>query len=278
MRSGASSTAPTAIHLALFTSSVRLLGSSGWLVRLCISTWLGSVALIGWASAALESSAGAYGSARSTLYLLCAACATPALLCALLVGALLVLPRAGPVPLLYWHAFAGLVACGTLPLAPFSPVALGAHFALLGSTASTLPAYCQVLADRYPAELSQAHGVVLLMVPLAAAVVPPLASHLPDGRARGVEAAKALAVLAAIGGVACALLAGCAWEERRRRATQHHPYTGAGSRFDLLSGDLSVLTEGAGPAPGPAPGGTRFDLLSGDTALRTGGPFSPVKV
>ena len=138
--------------------------------------------------------------------------------------------------------------------------------------------YCQVLADRYPAELSQAHGVVLLMVPLAAAVVPPLASHLPDGRARGVEAAKALAVLAAIGGVACALLAGCAWEERRRRATQHHPYTGAGSRFDLLSGDLSVLTEGAGPAPGPAPGGTRFDLLSGDTALRTGGPFSPVKV
>ena len=251
MRSGASSTAPTAIHLALFTSSVRLLGSSGWLVRLCISTWLGSVALIGWASAALESSAGAYGSARSTLYLLCAACATPALLCALLVGALLVLPRAGPVPLLYWHAFAGLVACGTLPLAPFSPVALGAHFALLGTTAMTLPAYCQVLADRYPVELSQAHGVVQTMFPLAAVGAPPLASHLFDAQARGIEAATPLAVFAALGGTGCALLAVCAWEEGRRRATTHRPYIGPGSRFDLLSGD---------------------------TALRTGGPFTPVKV
>ena len=71
--------------------------------------------------------------------------------------------------------------------------------------------YCQVLADRYPAELSQAHGVVLLMVPLAAAVAPPLASHLPDGRVRGIPRRQRRSrcrwvVLAAIGSVACALL------------------------------------------------------------------------
>ena len=248
---GAEGAAHTLSLWPLLSSSVRLLCSSGWLVRFCACAWLQAAALFGWASIAQSVSMAVYGWAQNTIYLVCAACATPALLCAILIGGGLVLPRAGPVPLLYWHAFAGLVACGTLPLAPFSPVALGAHFALLGTTAMTLPAYCQVLADRYPVELSQAHGVVQTMFPLAAVGAPPLASHLFDAQARGIEAATPLAVFAALGGTGCALLAVCAWEEGRRRATTHRPYIGPGSRFDLLSGD---------------------------TALRTGGPFTPVKV